>query len=61
MYIDFDEYPTYSGRNSEIFQNNVNENIQCVHGYAYYSGKQKMSTWFKEEISGMMGTCFPDA
>ena len=34
----FDEYPHYSGINSENFEN-VNENIQCVHGYAYYSGK----------------------
>ena len=39
MYIDFDEYPPYSGRNSEIFEKKANENIQCVHGYAYYSGK----------------------
>ena len=44
MYIDFDEYPPYSGKNSENFEKNVNENIQCVHGYAYSSGKQKMCT-----------------
>ena len=25
MYIDFDEYPPYSGRNFENFENNVNE------------------------------------
>ena len=35
MYIDFDDYSRYSGRNYENFVNNVNENIQCVHGYAY--------------------------
>ena len=39
----------------------VNENIQCVHGYAYYSGKQKMCTWVNEESWGIMKTCFPDA
>ena len=39
IYIDLDEYPPYSGSNSEIFEKNVNENIQCVHGYAYSSGK----------------------
>ena len=44
MYIDFDEYPRYSGSISEIFEKNANENIQCVHGYAYSSGKQKMWT-----------------
>ena len=27
MYIYFDEYPPYSGKISEIFEKNVNENI----------------------------------
>ena len=35
MYIDFGEYPHYSGRISEMFEKNVNENIQCDHGCAY--------------------------
>ena len=43
MYIDFGEYPPYSGRISQIFEN-ANKNIQCYHGYAYYSVKQKMCT-----------------
>ena len=49
LYIYFDEYPCYSGRNSEIFEKYVNENIQCVRGYAYSSGKQKMCTSVNEE------------
>ena len=61
MYIDFDEYPPYSGRISEIFEKNVNEDIKCVHGYAYSSGKQKICTWVNEESWGMMKTCFPEA
>ena len=61
MYIDFDEYPPYSGRNEKIAENNVNENVQCVHGYAYSSGKQKMCTWVNKESWGTMKTCFPDA
>ena len=61
MYIDFYEYPSYSGRISEMFEKNVNETIQCVHGYEYYSGKQKMCTWVNEENWEMMRTCFPDA
>ena len=48
IYIDSDEYLPYSGRISEIFEN-VNENIQCDHGYAYSSEKQKMCTWVNEE------------
>ena len=34
MHIDFYGYPPYSGRNFNFFEKNVNENIQCVHGYA---------------------------
>ena len=49
MYIDFDEYPRHSGRHSEIFENNVNESIQCVHGYVYSSGKQKICTWVNDD------------
>ena len=40
MYIDFVEYPPYSGRTSAIFEKNVNESIQCDHGYTYSSGKK---------------------
>ena len=42
-YIDFDEYPRYSGRNSEMFEKNVNENSQCDYGFAYSSDKQKFA------------------
>ena len=49
MYIDFDEYPRYSGRNSEIFEKYVNANIKYEHGYAYYSGKHNMCTWVNED------------
>ena len=38
---------------------NVNENIQCVNGYACFSGKQKMCTWVNEKTWGMIKTCFP--
>ena len=58
MYIDFDEYPCYIGRNSEIFEKNVNENIQCVHGYSYSSCKQKMCTWVNEDSWVMMKNVF---
>ena len=60
MYMTFYEYPTYSSIISEI-KKNVNENIQCVHSYAYYSGKQKICTWVSAKITGMTKTCFPDA
>ena len=61
MYIDFDEYPHYSGRNSEIFEKYVNENIKCEHGYAYYSGKRNMCTWVNEKTWEIMKNYFTDA
>ena len=39
MYIDFDQYPRYSRITSIIIEKNVNESIQCDHGYDYYLGK----------------------
>ena len=60
MYIDFDEYPSHNGRISEILENNINKNIQCVHGYEYSSGKHKMCTWVNEENWVMMKPYFPD-
>ena len=46
IYIDFGEYPRYSGRTCAIFEKNVNESIQCDHGYAYSSGKTKCAHGF---------------
>ena len=61
MYIGFDEYPPYSGSISEFFENNANENIQCVHGYEFSPGKQKLFTWVNEKSWGKTKNCFPDA
>ena len=61
MYIDFDEYPLYSGINSEFFGKYVNENIKCEHGYAYSSGKHNMCTWVNDDTWEMMKNCFPGA
>ena len=42
MYIDFEEYQHYSGRNSPIFEKHVNEDIKCEHGYSYSAGQCNM-------------------
>ena len=60
MYIDFDEYPHYSGRSSAISEKYMNENIKCEHGYEYHSGKRNMCTWVNEDTWEMMKNCFPD-
>ena len=52
MYIDFDEYPTYSGAISEKFETNINDHIHCDYGYPYStikSIKGNMLTWINEE------------
>ena len=42
IYIDFDGYPPYSTEISETFETNANANIQCDHGYAHSSWKEKI-------------------
>ena len=49
MFIDFDEYPHYSGRESTIFEKYVNEDIKCKHGYAYYADQRAICKWVHEE------------
>ena len=58
MYIDFDEYPRYSNRNSEIFEKYVNANIKCEYGYAYSSGKHDICTWVNEDTWEITRKCF---
>ena len=41
----------------KFLKKNVNENIQCDHGYEYSSGKQKKGTWVNEEIWEMTKNC----
>ena len=49
MHIDFDEYPPYIDTIPEIFETNLNDNIQCDIRYTYSSSKQQMCTWVNEE------------
>ena len=44
MYIDFYGYSPYSGAIYECFEANVNANIKCNYGYAYFSNKEKICT-----------------
>ena len=50
MFIDFDEYPHYSGRESIIFEKYVNEDIKFEHGYAYSAGQHSICKWVDEDI-----------
>ena len=57
MYIDFDEYPSYSGVISENFETNINSHIQCAYGYPYSTIKGKFFTWINEESWEMAKIC----
>ena len=61
MFIDFDEYPHYSGRESIIFEKDVNEAIKCKYGYAYSAGQRPICKWVNEDTWEIMKKCFPDA
>ena len=44
-----------------IFLKNVHENIQCVHGYSYSSGRHKICILVHWDSWEIMKNCFPDA
>ena len=61
MYIDFDDYPSYSSALSENFETDINAHILCDKGYAYSTIKDNMLTWISKEIQEIMKICFPKA
>ena len=61
MFIDFDEYPHYSGRESIMFEKDVNEDIKCEHVYAYSAGQRAICKWVNEDTWERTKNLFPDA
>ena len=61
IYIDFGEYPPYSGAIYDIFETNINSHIQCDNGFPYSTIKGKMLTWINDETWEMMENLFPGA
>ena len=33
MYLQLDDYPPYTGKNSDNFETHINSNLRCIHGY----------------------------
>ena len=50
MYINFDYYPPSGDSISEIFVTNINDHIQCDHGYPYSKIKGNMLTCINKEV-----------
>ena len=61
IFIDFDEYPHYSGRESIIFEKDVNAAIKCEYGYKYSAGQHHIYKWVNEDTWEIMKKCLPDA
>ena len=61
MFIDFDDYPHYSVRESIIFEKDVNEAIKCEHGYAYSDGQHPICKWVNEKTWYILKKYFPYA
>ena len=60
MYLQLDDYPPYSGKNSEIFETHININLRCIHGYINCMRHTDLITWvsnsavdFYPHISGL--------
>ena len=45
MYLQLDDYPPYSGKNSEIFEPHINSNLRCIHGYTNFMRYNDLITW----------------
>ena len=61
MYVDFYEYPTYSGKTYEIKKKMLMKIFSVFIVMHILKKKQKICTWVNKESWGMMRTCFPDA
>ena len=61
MFIDFDDYPHYSGKEYIIFEIYSNEAIRCEHGYAFSSDHHPICKWVDEKTWEILKKYFPDA
>ena len=34
IYLYLDDYPLYTGKNSDIFETHINSNLRCINGYS---------------------------
>ena len=45
MYLQLDDYPLYTGKNSDIFEIHINSNLRCIHGYINGMRHTYLITW----------------
>ena len=50
MFIDFDDYPHYIGKESKKIVKDINEAIRCVHGYVSSSNHKKIANGLMRKL-----------
>ena len=54
MYLQLDDYPPYSGKNSDIFETLINSNLRCIHGYTNCMRHNDLITWVSNSAWNML-------
>ena len=54
MYLQLDDYPTYYGKKSEMFETHINSNLRCIHGYTNFMRHTDLITWVSNSAWKML-------
>ena len=54
MYLHLDDYPPYTGNNSDIFETHINSNLRCIHGYCNCMRRTDLITWVSNSAWKML-------
>ena len=54
MYLHLDDYPPYTGKNSDIFETHINSNLRCIHGYCNFMRHTDLITWVSKSAWKML-------
>ena len=54
MYLNLDDYPPYSGKNSDIFETHINSKLICIHGYINCMRHTDLITWVSNSAWNML-------
>ena len=54
MYLHLDDYPPYTGKNSDIFETHINSNLRCIHGYSNCMIHTDLITWVSNSACKML-------
>ena len=54
MYLQLDDYPPYTGKNSDNFETHINSNLRCIHGYSNCMRNTDLITWVSNSARKML-------